>query len=137
MQRVFALLTLCGIVVLVASAPVPAKDETTGSPVDSYVTVISVHEAPATGPLPGIHLEAKVNGRVSDIYLAPVHFLEEYGMTFQKGDDVHITGSRTKVAGMDVVLAREVAIGAANKRTLYLRDDNGPFWVEHAGPGRK
>lgn len=104
---------------------------------DFYATVTAVREAPAGSPLPGLHLEAKVDGRTTDIYLAPVNFLEEYGMTFQKGDDVHIVGSRTKVAGADVVLAREVAVGAANRKTLYLRDDHGPFWTEEIRSERR
>jgi len=104
---------------------------------DFYATVTVVREAPAGSALPGLHLEAKVNGRTTDIYLAPVDFLEQYGMTFQKGDDVHVVGSRAKVAGADVVLAREVGVGVANRKTLYLRDDKGPFWAEEIRPGHR
>ncbi len=128
-QRLLPVLTFYGVVALAASAP-------SGSLVDTYVIVIGVREAPASSALPGIHLEAKIDGRVNDIYLAPAHFLEEYGMIFKEGDDVHITGTRLKVAGVDVVLVREVAVGASGKKTLYLRDDNGPFWKERVAPGR-
>jgi len=124
---------LCGVA---AFAPAGQAGDAAGL-MDFYATVTAVREAPAGSALPGLHLEARVNGRTTDIYLAPVNFLEEYGMTFQKGDDVHIVGERTKVNGTDVVLARQVAVGAANRKTLYLRDENGPFWTEEIRPGHR
>lgn len=127
-RRSFA---LCGLAALAAAAPVPAGDE----PVDVTATVIGVREAPAGSTLPGIHLEVKINGRTSDVYLAPADFLAEFGMTFQAGDDVHIVGLRTKAGGIDVVLAHEISVGASERRTLYLRDDHGPFRAEASGSG--
>jgi len=126
---------LCGVAVFAVAAQAVAS-EAEGL-MDFYATVTAVREAPAGSALPGLHLEAKVNGWTTDIYLAPVEFLDQYGMSFQKGDDVHIVGSRAKVAGADVVLAREVAVGAANRKTLYLRDNNGPFWTEAIPPGHR
>jgi hypothetical protein len=108
------------------AAPVRSADEA----VDTTVTIISVHEEPAGAALPGIHLQAKLNGRMSDIYLAPARFLEELGMSFRIGEDVYIVGSRTKVGGVDVVLAREIAAAGSQRRTLYLRDEHGPLWDE-------
>lgn len=125
---------LCGLAVFALAAQ---AGNDAGGLIDFYATVTAVREAPAGSTLPGLHLEAKVNGRTTDIYLAPVDFLAEYGMTFQKGDDVHIVGSRAKVDGSDVVLAREVAVGASNRKTLYLRDDNGPLWAEAIRPGNR
>jgi len=115
------------------AALLPAGDQT----VDITARVIRVREAPAGSALPGVHLEAKINGRISDIYLAPADFLEEFGMTFRSGDDVHIVGSRTKAGGVDVVLAREIAVGTSDRRTLYLRDDHGPIWGERRAGANK
>lgn len=117
--------TLCGMVLLAPATPLRAKQD---AGVDFYAMVIEVREAPVGSPLPGLHLNAKVNGRVTDIYLAPVDFLDRYGMTFAKGDDVHVVGSLIKVGAADLVLAREIAVGVSNRRTLYLRDDKGPLW---------
>ncbi len=126
MKRVFLPFAFFGLTAFALAATVLAGDKT----VDTTVTVISVREAPASSALPGVHLEAKLEGRDTDIYLAPTDFLEEFGMKFRPGDDVHIVGLRTKAGGNDVVLAREIAIGASDRRTLYLRDDHGPFWDE-------
>lgn len=113
-------LALCGMVPIAATS--------NESVADFYALVIDVREAPVGSPMPGLHLDAKVNGRATDIYPAPVDFLDKYGMTFAKGDDVHVIGSRTRVGATDVVLAREIAVGVSNRRTLYLRDENGPLW---------
>lgn len=133
MNRIVQAFAVCGLTALVMAAPVPGGEKT----VDMTATVISVREAPAGSALPGIHLDAKLDGRDTDIYLAPAGFLEEFGMTFRTGEDVHIVGSRTKVGGVDVVLAREIALGASERRTLYLRDDNGPLWGENPRSGAK
>jgi hypothetical protein len=123
---------LYGTTALAVAAPVPS-----GGTVVTVATVVSVHEEPAGSALPGIHLEAKINGRMSDIYLAPAGFLDEFGMNFRTGDDVHIVGSRTKAGGTDVVLAREIAVGVSGTRTLYLRDERGPLWEAKPAPGAK
>jgi len=123
-KRILPIFAFCGLVGFIEAAPVVSSDEI----VDATVTVISVHEAPPGVALPGIHLEAKLKGRVSDIYLAPARFLEEFGMSFRPGEDVHIIGSRAKVGGVDVVLAHQIAAGASERRTLYIRDEHGPFW---------
>jgi hypothetical protein len=48
------------------------------------------------------------------------------GMTFSKGDEIALTGSKVKQEGADLILAREVVKGTD---TLLLRDDKGrPVW---------
>jgi len=133
MMTARAAAVLCGVAAFAVAAQAGGADGL----MDFYATVTAVREAPAGSLLPGLHLEAKVNGPTTDIYLAPAAFLDQYGMSFQKGDDVHIVGSRAKVAGAEVVLAREVAVGASNRKTLYLRDDNGPFWAEAIPQGHR
>ena len=92
--------------------------------------VIGVREVPVGHPLPGIHLDVKVNGRATDIYIAPTDFLAKFEISFSKGIEVHIVGTRTRSGDTDIVLAREVSTGLTNRSTLYLRDDDGPFWTE-------
>ncbi len=132
------ILVPCLIAALAGWSPLLARDDASGtaaSPVDFYARVFAVREVPVGGALPGLHLDAKVNGRNTDIYVAPVNYLEQYGMTFGKGDDVHVIGSRTRLAGVDVVLAHEISVGVDNRRTLYLGDDSGPFWTGQSQPG--
>jgi hypothetical protein len=73
-----------------------------------------------------IHLLVKIGAETSDVYLCPKSFLDDMGMSFSKGDEIALTGSKVKVDGADLVLAREVVKGTD---TLILRDEKGiPVW---------
>lgn len=81
---------------------------------------------PRTGALPGLHLDARLNGHATDIYLAPLDYFANFEMAFSKGDEVKVTGSLTRMDGIDYVLVREISVG---RMTLYLRTDDGtPVW---------
>jgi hypothetical protein len=76
-----------------------------------------------------VHLLAKNGTEVVDVYLCPKSFLDDMGVSFSKGDDIALTGSKTKQNGADLILAREVVKGDV---TLVLRDDKGdPVWSWH------
>jgi hypothetical protein len=48
------------------------------------------------------------------------------GVSFNKGDDISLTGSKVKQGEAELVLAREVVRG---NDTVVLRDDKGnPVW---------
>ena len=65
------------------------------------------------------------------IYLCPKPFEDEMGITFIKGDEVAVTGSKVKQETTDVILARELVKGTD---TLMFRDDKGkPVWDERTG----
>ena len=65
------------------------------------------------------------------IYVCPKAFQEEVGMTFGKGDEVAVTGSKIKQEGSDVILARELVKGTD---TILLRDEKGkPVWDPRTG----
>jgi RecB family exonuclease len=116
--------------------PVAAKDVAIGAAVDVRTTVNAVREVPAGNPLPGLHIDAKVKGRLVDIYIAPVDFARRYDVKVAKGQDVHIVGTEVKEGEVDVVLAREITTGAIDRltgifhenMTIYLRNDEGPLW---------
>lgn len=72
------------------------------------------------------HLLLKVGADTDDIYLCPGSFLDEMGVTFKKGDEIAVTGSKVKLDTSDLILAREVVRGTDD---LMLRDDKGtPIW---------
>jgi hypothetical protein len=125
---------LCGAAGFGLAASAVAKDQDaardSGAAADFHVTVSAVREVPVGSPMPGLHLQAKVKGRMTDIYIAPVDFVAKCGLKLSKGDEVHIVGSQTKFGEADVVLAREITIGSYTNGTYYLRDDDGPFWEE-------
>ncbi len=65
------------------------------------------------------------------IYLCPKPFEEEMGISFTKGDQIAVTGSKVKHEGADVILARELVKG---EDTLMFRDAKGaPVWDARTG----
>ena len=65
------------------------------------------------------------------VYVCPKPFQEEMGISFSKGDEIAVTGSKVKQQGSEVVLAREVVKGTD---TLLFRDDKGnPVWDWRTG----
>lgn len=65
------------------------------------------------------------------VYICPKPFQEEMGVSFSKGDEIAVTGSKVKQQGSEVVLAREVVKGTD---TLLFRDDKGnPVWDWRTG----
>jgi len=72
------------------------------------------------------HLLVKIGTETVDVYLCPKSFLDDMGMSFSKGDQLTITGSRIKQGEVDIILAREVVKGTDS---LVLRDAKGnPVW---------
>jgi hypothetical protein len=72
------------------------------------------------------HLLLKAGTETIDVYLCPRSFLDDMGVSFSKGDEITLTGSRVKQGEADLILAREVVKGAD---TLVLRDAKGsPVW---------
>ena len=65
------------------------------------------------------------------IYVCPKPFEEEMGISFTKGDQIAVTGSKVKQDTADVILARELVKGSD---TLLFRDDKGkPVWDARTG----
>jgi hypothetical protein len=72
------------------------------------------------------HLLVKTGTDTVDVYLCPKSFLDDMGVSFSKGDEIALTGSKVKQGEADLILAREVVKGSD---TLVLRDDKGnPVW---------
>ena len=72
------------------------------------------------------HLLLKTGTDTADVYLCPASFLDDMGVSFSKGDEINLTGSKIKQGDADLILAREVVRGTD---TLVLRDSKGnPVW---------
>ncbi len=137
-RTVFAI--CCGVAGLALSSAASAGTlpgaVNQGEPVDVVTTVADVREVPAGNPMPGLHVDAKVNGKMMDIYIAPMGFVTKYGVKVAKGNDIHIAGTQQKVGEADEVVAREIETGVEThgafhpKLTIYLRNADGPFWTE-------
>jgi hypothetical protein len=75
------------------------------------------------------HLLVKTGTDTVDVYLCPKSFLDDMGVSFSKGDEIGLTGSKVKQGEADLILAREVVKGTD---TLVLRDNKGnPVWSWH------
>ena len=75
------------------------------------------------------HLLVKTGTDTVDVYLCPKSFLDDMGVSFSKGDEITLTGSKVRQGEADLILAREVVRGTD---TLVLRDDKGnPVWSSH------
>ena len=89
-------------------------------------TVEEVKLPPKGSEKDAAHLLLKVGADTDDIYLCPGSFLDDLGMTFKKGDEIAVTGSKVKQDTSDMILAREVVRGTDD---LTLRDEKGtPIW---------
>ena len=89
-------------------------------------TVEKVESQIATMGWNGTHLLVNFDGRSMEVHLGPTSYLERNNFAFAKGDQVEVTGSKVRMGGADVLLAREVKAG---DRTLKLRDAQGiPLW---------
>ncbi len=65
------------------------------------------------------------------IYVCPKPFQEEMGISFTKGDEIAVTGSKVKQEASDVILVRELVKGSD---TLMFRDEKGkPLWDWRTG----
>ena len=72
------------------------------------------------------YLQVKIETDSVDVYLCPKSFFDDMGMSFNKGDEVALTGSKVKHGEVELVLAREVVRG---NDTFVLRDEKGnPVW---------
>jgi hypothetical protein len=71
------------------------------------------------------HLLVKSGTDSVDVYLCSKSFFDVMGMSFGKGDEVTLTGSKVKHGEADLILARKVVRG---NDTFVLRDEKGnPF----------
>jgi hypothetical protein len=133
-QTIMAI-AFCGIAGFVLAASAAAKDEVAqGAPVDVFVTVGATRQVPAGNPLPGLHIDAKVKGRMTDFYIAPMDFVTKYDVKVSTGEEMHILGTELTPNEAGVVVAREITSGKYNRgvfhanMTIYLRNDEGPLW---------
>jgi hypothetical protein len=75
----------------------------------------------------GTHLSLKTDKETIDVHVGPSWFLTQSKMSFAKGDQVEVTGSRVKFGDNDALIAREIKKGG---ETFILRNAQGiPVWA--------
>jgi hypothetical protein len=99
--------------------------------INVMATVTDIREVPRGNPLTGIHLAVKVESEALEIYLGPADFVKQFEITFARGNEIQVIGSKIKFGAAHIVLAREVR---KEEITLYCRDKKGePNWKIDGG----
>ena len=127
-MKMFRLAPLAAIAVVLPVVSAAVLQYSEAKVVDVFGTIESVRELANGASLPGIHLAVKKDKHsVVDVYLGPTDFVTGFSLRFRAGDTVEAVGSKVKVEGADVILARQIR---KNDSTVYLRDDHGnPLWI--------
>jgi hypothetical protein len=121
---------------LVARLPVTAQKKPSSGPIGPKYdlqtetkikgTVDEVKLPPKGSEKEIAHLQVKDGTNSSDVYLCPKTFLDDMGMSFAKGDEITMTGSKVKQGDADLFLVREIT---KRTDTFVLRDAKGePVW---------
>jgi hypothetical protein len=99
------------------------KTETTLSGV-----IQEVKEIAGQGRSTGTHLMVKTGTEVVEVHVGPTWYLKEQKCEFKKDAQVEIIGSKVKLQGTDVIIARQIKEGG---NTWTLRDAQGiPAWSQ-------
>ncbi len=74
----------------------------------------------------GTHLMLKTENGTVQVHVAPSRFLRSNNLSFSKGDQIEVVGSRIIYQGHAAVIARTVTLGS---QTTAFRATNGrPLW---------
>lgn len=74
----------------------------------------------------GTHLVVNFETERLSVHLGPSNYLVQQGFSFAAGEQIEVTGSRIKLEGSDVLIAREIKKG---DKVLTLRNAQGiPAW---------
>jgi hypothetical protein len=72
------------------------------------------------------HVSLKTDKETINVHVGPSWFVAENKMSFAKGDQIEVIGSRVKFGETDALIAREIKKGG---ETLTLRNAQGfPVW---------
>ena len=126
-------LFLAGAFLAGTAMPLAAQGPRKAAPVYDPSTVVTVQgtvEAvkQITGPRgwAGTHLTLKTESGTVDVHVGPSWFLKQKDLSFAKGDQIEVTGSKVKFENAEALLAREIKKG---EKTITLRNAQGiPVW---------
>ena len=100
--------------------------------VAAEMTVKGTVEDVTPGPQQGMHVTLKTSDATLELALGPSWYQTEKKYEIARGDQIDVTGAKSKVDGRDVLLVREIKKGS---ETMTFRDTKGfPMW---AGRGRR
>lgn len=131
MKKVFLISFLLVICVGMAAAQstYPSKgriyDPATETTISGKVAEVTQHAGRGHGGT-GTHVMLENSAGKVEVHLGPTSYLAAQNASYAKGDEITVTGSKVKLGGSDVIIAREVKRG---DQVLTLRDAQGiPKW---------
>jgi DNA/RNA endonuclease YhcR with UshA esterase domain len=117
------------LVVLLFTSPrhrAPVYDASDEVTVQGVVQDVQQFYCPISGE-EGTHLLVKTENGTVQVHVAPVRFLRNNNLSFNKGDRIQIVGSRIIYQGHDAVIARATTRAG---QTVAFREPNGhPLWL--------
>src|SRR6202140_2264619 len=117
------------LVVLLFPSPrqrAPAYDSSDDVSVQGNVQDVQQFYCPISGEQ-GIHLIVKTQNGTVQVHVAPTRFLRSNNLSFSRGDEIQVVGSRIVYQGHDAMIARSIA---RKGQTVAFRKPNGrPLWL--------
>jgi len=118
------------VILLFAPSPLqnaPAYNASNEVTVQGVVQDVQEFYCPISGD-EGTHLTLETENGAVQVHVAPQRFLRGNNLSFSKGDQIQVVGSRIIYEGHDALIARTVVRGT---QTMAFRKPNGrPVWVE-------
>jgi hypothetical protein len=114
------------VVIVVVALPTRAQKKSAGVSLPKYDVQTETKMPPKGSEKEIAHLLVKDGANSVDVYLCPKTFFDDMGMSYAKGDEVAMTGSKAKQGDAEVFLVREIVKGTDS---FVLRDAKGePVW---------
>jgi hypothetical protein len=117
------------LVILLFTSPrqrVPVYDTSDEVTVQGVVQDVQLFYCPISGE-EGTHLMVKTQNGTVQVHVAPTRFLRSNNLSFSKGDEIQLVGSRIIYLKHDAIIARTATRGG---QTVAFRETNGrPLWV--------
>jgi DNA/RNA endonuclease YhcR with UshA esterase domain len=109
-----------------ANGAVPKYDRSTEAVFKGTVEEVKDRQCPVSGGR-GSHLILKLaDGSSIEVHLSLTRFVNQYELTFQKGDALEVTGVKVKFEGVDTIFARKIKRGG--DEFLFRDNDGKPLW---------
>lgn len=109
-----------------AQKPAVKYDPAAETKFSGVIEEVKEFHCPVSGTL-GYHLVVRSSEQLTVVHVAASKFLRDYEITFAKGEQVEVTGSKVRLdGGEEGILARQIKRG---QNTYTFRDKDGrPLW---------
>lgn len=124
---------LLAVILILGNGPkqrAPKYNAATEVKIEGVVQEVQQFWCPINGD-EGTHLILKTDTGILPVHVAPRHFLQGNGVSFNKGDQIAVVGSTVICEGHDAMIARKITRG--DQTFAFRQPDGRPLWVERLG----